>query len=807
MRPHPFERVFAPRAIAVFGGGHPDSASGRVLRNVIAGGFAGAIYAIGARDAALPEVRCCASLAEAGGPVDLAIVADPAGALEEVVRACAAHGVAGAVILAGAVRADRAGEGGAGLASALAEAARRGMRVLGPNSVGVIRPDASLNATFGHGSASGGSLALVSQSGAICTTALDWAAARRIGFSAVVSLGDAADVDLGEVLQYLALDPETKRILLYVERVRSARSFLSGLRVAARAKPVVVVKSGRHSSSPATSDDAFDAALARAGAVRVPTVEQMFDAARLLTTRRAVAGSRLAILTNARAPGVLAADRAADLRVAIPPLAEPTRARLDAVLPAAGSRTNPVEVGWDADPARYRAALEACLADPNVDAVLAMLAPHALAMPTATAEAVVAAARGASKPVVACWMGEGLVQAARACLTEGEIPEFATPEAAVEAFAHLASHAHSQKLLRQVPGPLAPDALPRTDLAREVIRGALAQGRDRLTTTQVRKLLAAIGVRERDTAGRGVKGTELYLGVARDAVFGPVIRFGRGTSSGLAGEPVVALPPLDTAIIDTLMQASRISGLFTAGGGMAAAEVGRFERTLWAVSELVSELPELLELELCPLVATGSEVYASGVRVAIAPPAPGARRYDHMAIHPYPSGIGARWTLPHGAVVRVRPIRPEDAEMEASFVKNLSTSTKSFRFMVAMRELPRELLIRLTQIDYDRELALVALVERGGVEKEIAVARYAMTDAETAEIAIVVADEWQRRGVGLRLLEMIVDAARARGIARLEGEVLDENAAVIALVRRLGFTIRRDPSVGHIRVIEKVLTA
>jgi acetyltransferase len=348
--------------------------------------------------------------------------------------------------------------------------------------------------------------------------------------------------------------------------------------------------------------------------------------------------------------------------------------------------------------------------------------------------------------------------------------------------------------------------MPRTDLAREVIRGALAQGRDRLTTTHVRKLLAAIGVRDRDTAGLGVKGTELYVGVARDVVFGPVIRFGRGTSSGLAGEPVVALPPLDTAIIDTLMRTSRISGLFTVGGGMAAAEVGAFERTLWALSELVSELPEILELEMHRLVATGGQVYASGARVAIAPPPPGARRYDHMAIHPYPSGIGARWTLRGGAVVRVRPIRPEDAEMEASFVKNLSIATKSFRFMVAMKELPRELLIRLTQIDYDRELALVALVEGGGVEHEIAVARYAMTDADTAEIAIVVADEWQRRGVGLRLLEMIIEAARARGIARLEGEVLDENAAVIALVRRLGFSIRRDPTVGHIRVIEKILT-
>jgi acetyltransferase len=772
VRPHPFERVFAPRAIAVFGAAGGDSVGGRVLRNVVAGGFGGAIHAIGDPAAdPLPGVRACASLAEVEGEIDLAIIDGPVPALPALVRACAERGVAAAVIPVGLHDAPPRGAADErATRELLAEAARGGLRLVGPNSVGLIRPGARLNATFTNGSASPGSLGFVSQSGALCATALDWAAAHRVGFSTVVSLGDALDVDFGEVLEYLALDRATQSILLYLENVRSARAFLTGLRLAARMKPVVVVKAGRKGAgaSGTSSDDAFDAALARAGAVRVPSIERMFAAARLLATPRAVSGNRLAILTNARGPALLAADRAADLGVGIPPLEDETRRKLDALLPPLGSHSNPVDLLGDADPARYGAAVEVCLADPNVDAVLAMLAPQALARPAESAEAIIAASRGRTKPVLACWMGEELVRSAHARFAEAGVAAFAAPENAVEAFGLLASYARNQHLLRQVPGPLAPDAVPQLDRARDIVRRALARERRQLTTAELHRLLATIGVRDQAAAGQRVRGAELYVRVARDAIFGPVIRFGRGSGPGLAGEPVVALPPLDTAIIQTLVRTSRAAPAFTAAGGMAAPEVAAFERTLWAVSELVSELPEIRELEISPLVVAASEVYATGARVTLAPPAPEAGRYGHMAIHPYPSDLGARWRLPGDVTVTVRPIRPEDADMEASFVRNLSDTARYFRFMNGMKELTREMLIRFTQIDYDRELALVGVVERGGKEAQIAVARYVKTGAESADVAIVVADEWQGRGIGARLLEMLEQAARGRGIVRLE---------------------------------------
>ena len=808
MRPHPFERVLAPRAVAVLGAG--ESAIGRkVLENLVAGGFHGPIHAVDVPGAeSIPGVHACALLVEARGDVDLAVLATPEGKLPAAVRACAERRVAGALIPVGLPGAAVRGGGDQGLARTLLdEAARGGLRLVGPNSVGLVRPGASLDATFSNGGALTGSLGLVSQSGAICALALDWAAAHRIGFSAVVSLGDAIDVDFGEVLEYLALDAATKAVLVYVETVRSARALLSGLRLAARIKPVVVVKAGRHvvgRGEPRGSDDAFDAALARTGAVRVSTIESMFAAATLLGTPRPVSGNRLAVLTNARGPGLLAADRAADLGVAVPPLAPETRARLDAALPKVGDHANPVDLLGDADPARYGAAVEVCLADPGVDAVLAMLAPHALARPSESAEAVIAAARGKRKLLVACWMGEDTVREGRSRLVEAGVPELPTPEGAVEAFGILASHARGQELLRQLPGPLPPDAMPYLDRAKDIVASALARHRTSLTTVELQRLLAAVDVRDRQASGLRVRGTELWVGVARDPVFGPVLRFGRGGASGLAGEPVVALPPLDTVIIRTLVRTSRIAPVFTPEQGMSAAEVLAFERTLWALSELVSEVPELRELEIGSLVVSGSEVYASGARAEIAPPTPGAGRYDHMAIHPYPADLVDRWTLRDGTAVTVRPIRPEDAEMEASFVRNLSDHARHFRFGVALRELTREMLVRFTQIDYDRELALLVLSERGGEETEIAVARYARTSPGTADVAIVVGDAWQGKGIGRRLIVRIIDAARARGIFRLEGEMLAENEPIRRLLASLGFSFHRDPDGGDLIFFERV---
>lgn len=753
------------------------------------------------------------------------------------------------------------------------------------------RPAAKLNATFSKNSARPGSLALVSQSGALCTAILDWASAHPVGFSAVVSLGASVDVDFGDILDYLALDAQTSSILLYVEGVRHARRFMSGLRVAARLKPVIVVKAGRHEEGTRAAqshtgalvgdDDVFDAALQRAGAVRAFTIEQLFAAAQLLSIRPRIGGNRLAIVSNAGGPGVLATDRAIDLGLHIADLGRETRARLDSALPEAWSHGNPVDILGDADPPRYQTAVDACLRDEQVDGVLVMLTPQAMTQPQASAQAVVAASRDSDKPLLACWMGEEQVKPGWALFAQERIPAFSSPEASVEAFAYLANYCKNQELLMQVPGPLGEHTEPDVEGARLIIEGALAEGRQVLGTLESRALLAAFklpvmpaldarsanealvaaeslgfpvalkinspqimhktdvdGVRLNINDARAVRqtfaelvdkakaarphadvrgmtvermyrrrhGRELLVGVVRDPIFGPVVSFGAGgTAVEVLRDRAVALPPLNRFIARKLIDSTRIARLLHRFRNLPPADQGAIEEVLLRVSEMVCELPQIQELDINPLMADESGAVALDVRVVVEYQAPRLDRYAHMAIHPYPTHLVTRWQLADGTNVLIRPIRPEDAHLEQTFVRNLSAEAKYFRFMQTLRELSPPMLVRLTQIDYDRELALVAVTQQDGREVELAVARYALNpDGRSAEFALVVADRWQGKGIGGRLLTALMEAAKGRGLRTLVGEVLENNAHMLRLAQHLGFDVGGHPD-DPVRIVTKTL--
>ena len=388
MGTHFLDRLFDPKSIAVFGASkRPESVGNRVFDNLRQAGFSGTLYAVNPKYKILYHQPCYPSITAIGKPVDLAVIATPAKTIPEIIHACGEHGVRAVIIISASYGVDKSSR--TTLNKAVLEAARQyNMRILGPNCLGLIRPAAGINASFSKNTAEPGQLALVSQSGALCTSILDWAAAHNVGFSAIVSLGDAADIDFGDILDYLAQDPKTSSILLYVEGVRDARSFMSGLRIAARMKPVVVIKAGRHAEGTRAAvthtgamvgaDDVFDAALQRAGVVRAMTIEQLFSAAQLLATRHRVSGNRLAIVTNGGGLGVMATDRAIDLGVAIASLSEDTLAQLNKSLPAQWSHANPVDMLGDASPERYQTALKTCLDDPGVDGVLVMLSPQAM---------------------------------------------------------------------------------------------------------------------------------------------------------------------------------------------------------------------------------------------------------------------------------------------------------------------------------------------------------------------------------------------------------------------------------------------
>jgi len=883
MGPHYLSRILSARSIAVIGASNqPDAVGSVIFRNLLAMGYEGELFAVNPKYKRVHGRKSYPEIGAIGRNIDLAVIAIPAEGLPGVIRECGNADVQGAIVMSAGFAEE--GPEGARLQDRMREAAQEtGLRIIGPNCLGVMRPSRRINATFSRNSAVPGRLALVSQSGAICSAILDWAEDQHIGFSLVASLGDAMDVGFGDLLDFLALDAETRSILLYVEGIGDARGFISGLRAAARMKPVIVIKSGRHAEGSRAAmshtgalvgaDDVFDAALERAGAVRANTVQQMFSAAAILSSGARARGNRIAIITNAGGPGVMATDRAVELDLGIAELQAQTLSRLDAALPPHWSHGNPVDILGDADPTRYQAALEACLADPGVDGVLAMLTPQAMTDSDASAEAVIdsSRARPHGKTVLACWMGGKQVEKGRDLFSKQGVPHFITPEASVEAFAYLTAHQANQRLLMQVPGPLSDRSPADVEGARMIIETALGEGRRTLGTMESKAVLAAFripvtqtvqahtasealvaastlgyplamkiaspdithksdvgGVRLNITTAESVRKSfqammqeaaearpearlegvtlermyrshyarELMVGVMRDPVFGPVISFGSGgTSVEVLQDRAVALPPLNETIIRGLIGRTRVARMLKRFRHMPPVDDVALEQVLLRISEMVCELPEVAELDINPLIVDAEGLAAVDARVVVNQPSADADPYAHMAIHPYPSHLVEDWPMPDGHTLTIRPIRPEDAQIEQKFVRSLSDESRYFRFMQAVHELTPEMLVRFTQIDYDREMALIAVVEPdSGLETQVAVARYTMNpDRRSCEFAIVVADDWQGRGIGTHLMHSLMRVAKSRGLTLMEGEIIADNTHMRGLMRRVGFKIRPNP--------------
>jgi acetyltransferase len=656
---------------------------------------------------------------------------------------------------------------------------------------------------------------------------------------------------------------------------------VSALRAAARVKPVVALKVGRYASGSKAasshtgalvgSDAVFDAALRRAGTVRVKTYTQLFAAARVLAAfppgGRFPGGDRLAIVTNGGGPGVIAADSAAENAVPLAVLSAQTVSVLDGKLPAQWSRGNPVDIIGDAPAERFRDATAATLADPGVDALLAMYSPVAVTEPEAAAQAVGEAARGSRKPVLGAWLGDLDAGASRAVLEAHGIPNFYTPENAIEAFSFLGQYRRNQAQLFEVPAASSSLSSFEDDriAARRILDGALAEKRTMLTETEAKALLAAFGMpvprtivaRTREEAIEAARATgfpavlkihsrdithksdvggvrldlqneamvgsafdemmrnvrslapqarvegvavqpmlrfpharEVLVGVATDPVFGPVISFGAGgVSVEAVRDTAVALPPLNAPLARELMQRTRVWRLLAGYRDVPPADAAALAAVLCGVSRMVCALPWLREMDLNPVLAHPGGAVIADARVAIDPvrakePPPEGRRYPHMAIHPYPVELEDEVVLRDGTRVKIRPIRPEDAERENRFFDGLSERSRYQRFMQYLPHLPPRMLARFTQLDYDRELALVAL--HGG--EFIAVGRFSPNaDGATAEFALVTADAWQGKGLGRLLLQRLREEARKAGYAALYGIIMEANHDMLDLARRLGF--------------------
>jgi len=877
MGKHYLNPLFAPKSVAVFGASdRPDSVGQIVFQNMLQSDFQGALYPVNSKHPEVRGKRAYAGIAEIGAPVELVVIATPPQTVPGIIEECGIHGVKAAVIITAGF--GEAGAEGATLERQLLETAQRyAIRLIGPNCLGIMRPSIGLNATFNKGGANAGNIAFISQSGALCTAILDWAQYNDVGFSSVVSMGSSTDVDFGEILDYLVSDSSTHSILMYIEGIRNARRFMSALRAAARIKPVILVKVGRHAegskaamshtASLVGADDVFDAAVSRVGVVRVQTITQLFTAAKALSCGFRPVGNRLAIVTNGGGPGVMATDRAVDLGLSIATLSDSTIEYLNQHLPPNWPHRNPVDIIGDAQSDRYHHAVKACLEDDNVDGVLAILTPQAMTKPLESAQAMIELSNTYSKPLLTCWMGDVQVADARKAFAKARKPYFRTPEPAVEVFSHLSAYYRNQQLLMQMPGPFSHHVEPDVESARLIIEGAMQEHRKVLGEMESKALLSAFNIpvartmvahsagealliaqqlgfpvamkvnspdisHKSDAGGvmlnlrnahevraayqhiqdnirlnrpnarmEGISiepmiikpsGRELMIGVTTDPVFGPVITFGAGgTAVEIMGDRAVALPPLNNFLVRELIQETRIAKMLGAFRNMAPSNMAALEDVLLRVSEMVCELPLLKEMDINPLILDEHGALAADARVVVEYRQPGADRYAHMAIYPYPTHLVSQWQLADGTDITIRPIRPEDADLVKRFVHELSEESKYFRFMNSVQELTENMLARLTQLDYSREMALLAVTREKGEEVELGVARYAINpDGDTCEFALVVADNMQGKGLGQKLMVSLMEAARLKGLKAIEGEVLGNNHNMLKLMNRMGFATR-----------------
>ena len=505
----PLDAIFSPKTVAVIGATEKEGSVGRtILSNLIASPFGGTVFPVNPKRPNVLGIKAYPSISAVPDPVDLAIIVTPAKTVPGIVSECVAAGVKGAIIISAGFK--EIGPVGVELERQVLEQARLGkMRIIGPNCLGLMSPPTGLNATFASSMARPGNVGFISQSGALCTAILDWSFRENVGFSAFISIGSMLDVDWGDLIYYLGDDPRTESIVIYMESIGNARSFLSAAREVALTKPIIVIKAGRteaaakaaasHTGSLAGSDDALDAAFRRCGVLRVKTIDDLFNMAEVLAKQPRPKGPRLTILTNAGGPGVLATDALISEGGKLAELSTATVESLKKILPPAASTNNPIDILGDADPERYAKALEIAAADPNSDGLLVILTPQAMSDPTQTAERIKSFGRIEGKPMLASWMGGANVEAGEGILNRAKIYTFPYPDTAAHVFNYMWQYTYNLRGLYETP-VLGVDEGSCTSeicdvpLAKIIIDSARNQGRTLLTEFESKQLLASYGI-------------------------------------------------------------------------------------------------------------------------------------------------------------------------------------------------------------------------------------------------------------------------------------------------------------------------
>lgn len=860
MTANDLSQLHHPTSVAVIGASQrPGSVGHEVLANIVAGGFVGPVFAVNPHPVAVEGATWIDRIPALPQPPDLAIIACPAAHVITSIEQLGKLGTGLAVVLSN-------GFGDAADHAALQRAAQASkVRLIGPNSLGVVIPGAKLNASFAPYGARPGRLAFLSQSGALITAMLDWAAARGVGFSGVVSMGDMADTDLADLIDFYAADFGTDAILIYVEGVSDARHFMSAARAATLIKPVIAIKAGRsaaaaqaamsHTGAMAGAYDVHAAAFRRAGIVTVDTLTDLFAAAQVLSRYKPCHGNRVAIVTNGGGAGVLAADGLPAVGATLAPLAPATLAALDELLPSGWSHGNPIDVVGDAHADRFGAAMAAAIGDPAVDVVLALHCPTAVETGTAMAAATVQAAAGATKPVLACWLGPHNAAGARRSFEAAHLAMFDSIDEIVRGLGYLRRAAEGRAAALRAPPRLS---IPDHDRERALatISEARLEKRFLVSDAEGRAILSAYGIptvtshtarnvkevaaacegmtaplvlkvvspdltHKSDAGGvvtdlpdaaaatnaarsmqeriarehpgvriqgfeiepmiRETNGIELLVGVADDAIFGPVLTVGAGGKAvEILRDRALELPPLDDELARAMIARTRVSALLAGYRDVPPSAIDGVVRVLEAVSMIVADLPDIVELDINPLLVGHDNVIALDARIRISA-TPGTSR---MAIRPMPIEWSADLTTRSGVSLHVRPVRPDDEDLLADFFHRVSPEDLRFRFLTGLREVGRDRLVAMTQIDYARTMHFLAFTEG----RLIASALLACNPRrDHAEIALSVDAAFKDRGVSWTLMKHVIAYARAEGIRTIESIESADNRTALALEHEMGF--------------------
>lgn len=837
MKQSGLDRLFKPHSIAVIGASSdPQKAGHVVIRHLLAGQFQGPILPVAPRSQAIAGVLAYPDIESLPLSPDLAIVCTRRERVLPLIEELGKKGTGAAIILAAQFSTDER--------LRLKHLCQQyGIRLLGPNSMGMLLPGQGINASFSPIAATPGQVAFLSQSAAVSTTILDWAKQREIGFSAFISLGDHCDIDFGQLLDQLSRDGTTRAILIYMDKLHDARHFLSAARAASRNKPILILKSGRH--DPANGlDNVYDAAIRRAGMLRVRDTHELFATVETLSHSLTLKGERLAILSNGRGLANMAAD----------------------VLLSRGGKLAmpPLDIGSDADIEAYKSALETLLQGDGADAILLIHAPSLTARGVTLASNLIdfikQHPRARRFNILTNWAGEYSAQEGRRLFNEAGIPTYRTPESAVTAFMHMVEYRRNQKQLMETPASLQGDRLD-VERCQQLLGQALERQQRVLDTHLAHPILQAAGlstlatwivsdaieaaltaeqigypvavklrspdiahksdvhgvmlnlrtsaevaqaadaildrVRQHDPGARieGLLvqrmarrsgGLELRIRLQQDPVFGPVILLGE--SGAEPRDMVAALPPLNQALARYQIIGALKDGKIREQASPVRLDIDALGQVLCQLSELLLAFPEIQELDLHPLQACGEEMVILDARLVLAER---GQQVLPLAIRPYPTELEEGAWLKDQSHVLLRPIRPEDEPAHKQFVRQVSDEDRYKRFFADVGELGHEELARMTQIDYDREMAFVAVGQDGPFSQQIlgVVRAIASPDQSDAEFAILVRSDLKGLGLGKLMMEKIVRYARERGIGQLSGMTMPSNRGMINLAKRLGFKI------------------